>query len=353
MLAGWFSARAVPPVPVKVGLVAPFSGSEARLGQQVLAATKLALRDRQQPGGPVRPVELVAYDDAGDAEQVRRQAEKLVVDPQTVAVLGHPTLASALAAGPTYQAAGMPAWLFAPALPDATVAGPIVPVGPSQATVAAAIRLWQARQGAQRMLAVVTDSPDAAQIAEGLLPEGGRAAIQHHPEMAESAVTATLAERPDAVLYLGDAAAGAAYLEQVGTAGWSGPALLIPSRGTAHEALARLGPAGQNLSYLAPVPVSDTDPALDERLREATGQATWPEAKLAYQLTAHLLAQLDAEGVGPATRRWWDASPAAPPELTRRLMSPDGARPKSGVGIFKSVPGRFPGLLIETVPPRP
>jgi ABC-type branched-subunit amino acid transport system substrate-binding protein len=353
MLAGWFSVRAVPPIPVKVGLVAPFSGPENRLGQQVLRATKLALSDRHRPGGDLRPVELVAYDDVGDADQVRRQAEKLVVDPQTVAVLGHPTLASALAAGPTYQAAQMPAWLFAPALPDGAVAAPIVPVGPSRATLAAAIRLWQARQGAQRILAVVTDSPDAAQMAEGLLPEGGLDAIRHHPQRPESAVAATLAERPDAVLYLGDAATGADYLEQLGTAGWSGPALLIPSRGTAHEALARLGPAGQNLSYLAPVPVLDTDPALDERLREATGLAAWPEAKLTYQLAAHLLAQLDAEPVGPTTRRWWDVSPAAPAEPTRPLMSPDGGLPKSGVGIFQSVPGRFPGLLMETIPPEP
>ena len=349
----WLSVAAIPAVPVKIGLVVPFSGRDAALGQQLLGATKLALKERGRAGVQLLPVELVAYDDAADVDQLRQQAEKLVADPQTVAVLGHPTLASGLAAGPTYQASQVATWLLATGLSEAQIASPIVPVGPNRATLAAAVDRFKRRQGVQNMLSVITRSPEAAELAGKLLPEGSHTSIQLDPERAESALAATLAERPDAVLYLGDTTAGSGYLGQLRRAGWSGPVLLMPSQGTAHEVSTVLGAAARNVYYLAPIPFPDTDPSFEQRFRAATDLVPWPEARLAYQLAAHLLSEVDAEGAELTKRRWWDASRAARAKLTSRLTRSDSALPKSGVGIFESVPGQFPGALIETVPPLP
>ncbi|MCJ7548609.1 MAG: ABC transporter substrate-binding protein, partial [Anaerolineae bacterium] len=58
------------PLPgiVKVGLVAPFEGSYRHVGYDAVYAARLAVREINAAGGIAgRQLELVAYDDRGDA----------------------------------------------------------------------------------------------------------------------------------------------------------------------------------------------------------------------------------------------------------------------------------------------
>jgi branched-chain amino acid transport system substrate-binding protein len=142
---------------VKIGLVAPFEGRYRSVGYSLFAAVRLALRETNAAGGigsPAYSVELVAYDDGADPEMARQQAEKLAVDPQVVAVIGHFREETTRAALPVYAREGLP--LLAPTILDpALTSGPgiVVRIGPDADELAA------------RMLEGVTEA--------GLVTDGG------------------------------------------------------------------------------------------------------------------------------------------------------------------------------------
>ncbi|MGC8947005.1 MAG: ABC transporter substrate-binding protein [Anaerolineae bacterium] len=128
---------------VKIGLVAPFEGRYRYVGYGLFAAVRLALREANAAGGvgsPAYSVELVAYDDSADPEMARQQAEKLAVDPEVVAVIGHFREETTRAALPVYAREGLS--LLAPAVLDpALTAGPgfvpVVRIGPDADELAA------------------------------------------------------------------------------------------------------------------------------------------------------------------------------------------------------------------------
>ncbi len=140
---------------VKIGLVAPFEGRYRYVGYGLFAAVRLALREANAAGGVAGySVELVAYDDGADPQMARQQAEKLAVDPQVVAVIGHFREGTTRAALPVYAREGLP--LLAPAVLDpALTSGPgtAVRIGPDADALAA------------RMLEGVTEA--------GLVTDGG------------------------------------------------------------------------------------------------------------------------------------------------------------------------------------
>ncbi len=126
---------------VKIGLVAPFEGRYRYVGYGLFAAVRLALREANAAGGVGSPpcsVELVAYDDGADPDMARQQAEKLAVDPQVVAVIGHFREETTRAALPVYAREGLP--LLAPAVLDPALGsgpGTVVRIGPGAGELAA------------------------------------------------------------------------------------------------------------------------------------------------------------------------------------------------------------------------
>lgn len=115
---------------IKIGLVAPFVGRYREIGEEVIVAARLAVREVNQAGG-VRgyTVELMAYDDEGASASAQRQAQKLTTDSQVLAVLGNWLDATTLAAAPIYGHAALP-FLATTASPDLDTA---------------AFRLWYAK----------------------------------------------------------------------------------------------------------------------------------------------------------------------------------------------------------------
>jgi ABC-type branched-subunit amino acid transport system substrate-binding protein len=124
---------------IKFGLVAPFEGRYRPVGYDAISAARLAVRERNAAGGVGGyRVELVAYDDGGDAPSAVERARQLVLDPQVVAVLGHYRIETTRAAWDIYAREALP--LIAPiipadALPDSPCAGCSFPaafrMGPS------------------------------------------------------------------------------------------------------------------------------------------------------------------------------------------------------------------------------
>ena len=84
-LAMWLGGcTSIRPI-VKIGLIAPFEGLYRESGYAALEAMRQAIGECTPHGMDVLPV---ALDDSGDPDQARRAAQKLLVDPQVVAVVG-------------------------------------------------------------------------------------------------------------------------------------------------------------------------------------------------------------------------------------------------------------------------
>lgn len=96
------------PSTVKIGLSAPFEGSDRDLGYEVLHAVRLAVRQRNEAGGAGGYlVEMVALNDFNEGREAVVQAQKMAVDPGVLAVVGGWTATAAEAAGPVYERLGL------------------------------------------------------------------------------------------------------------------------------------------------------------------------------------------------------------------------------------------------------
>lgn len=94
---------------VKIGLVAPFEGRYRAIGEEIIYAVRLAVREANEAGGVNGySVELMAYDDGGDPAQAEEQARKLATDPQVVGVIGNWLDSTTLAAAPVLAHSGIP-----------------------------------------------------------------------------------------------------------------------------------------------------------------------------------------------------------------------------------------------------
>lgn len=100
-------AGSLPPT-VKIGLSAPFEGSDRDLGYEVLHAVRLAVRQRNEAGGAGGyAVEMVALNDFNEGPEAVVQAQKMSVDEGVLAVVGGWSAQTAAAAGPEYRRLGL------------------------------------------------------------------------------------------------------------------------------------------------------------------------------------------------------------------------------------------------------
>ncbi len=140
---------------VKFGLVAPFEGRYRPVGYDAIYAARLAVRERNAAGGVGGyRVELVAYDDGGDAQAAIERARQLALDPQVVAVIGHYRVETSRAAWDVYAREALPliaSIIPADSLPDAPCAGCTFPAvfrtGPTSQSLDTSIGLDDAFAG--------------------------------------------------------------------------------------------------------------------------------------------------------------------------------------------------------------
>ncbi|HQN13161.1 MAG TPA: branched-chain amino acid ABC transporter substrate-binding protein [Quisquiliibacterium sp.] len=106
-LAGIASAQTV----VKLGHVAPLTGTAAHLGKDNEAGAKLAIEElnakKLKIGGKEVTFELLSEDDASDPKQGTAAAQKLV-DAKVAGVIGHLNSGTTIPASKLYKDAGIP-----------------------------------------------------------------------------------------------------------------------------------------------------------------------------------------------------------------------------------------------------
>ncbi|WP_458686208.1 bifunctional serine/threonine-protein kinase/ABC transporter substrate-binding protein [Nocardia tengchongensis] len=287
--------------PATIAAALPLTGSDAALGRTVIGAVKLAV-DQFVKGGNVQggykicPITVREFDTAGDQAKAARAAEQIAADDSIVAVVGPALSKEVVAAGKTFDAAGLPfltpvatnpllaqsGWSgFFRGLANDNAEGPAL--GRYLASTARFSRVCVVRDsgggfGGSLAAGVTAGLGAAAQPAcEVSVDLGGDAG---------DAVNAIAAARPDAVFYSGYPAAAATLLTKLRTAGVA--ATFVLGDGSYDPAFrTAAGPAAAG-TLVACQCGPATERFLDD-YRAATGVAANAYAAEAYDLTAIVL----------------------------------------------------------------
>jgi len=106
---------------IKIGMGAPMTGDNAQFGKDISQGASVAITDAGDFNG--FKFELVAEDDGGAPEGGAAVANKLVSDPNVVAIAGHIFSGATLAAIPIYEKVGIPMMSPSATNPDLTKSG--------------------------------------------------------------------------------------------------------------------------------------------------------------------------------------------------------------------------------------
>lgn len=113
-----------PSEPIKVGVIAPLTGDVATYGIAVRDAVKLYIDTLNDAGGVGgRQVELVIYDDKGDATEATNAYNKLTTSDDVVAIIGSVTSTPTIAVAQISAADNVPMITGTATHPDVTTYG--------------------------------------------------------------------------------------------------------------------------------------------------------------------------------------------------------------------------------------
>lgn len=106
---GAFAGNAYAADTIKIGASLSVTGPAAFLGDPEARTLKMYVDDINAAGGVNgKQLELVVYDDAGDANNARTFATRLVEEDGVIAVVGGSTTGTTMAMIPVYEEAGIP-----------------------------------------------------------------------------------------------------------------------------------------------------------------------------------------------------------------------------------------------------
>lgn len=217
--------------PIKFGMLAPFSGSEAAFGDYMKFGAQLAINEINADGGiNGRDIELVTEDDGCDATQATAAAQKLVSAGVHGSVGGYcsgatqPTL-------PIFKDAGIA--MVIPAANSTQLVGKgafmINGTGTQQAGAAVA---YATKIGAQAIV-LIDDNTDysvdlANQVEEqkGDLNIVGRESVNPQEKEFSANITSALNKNPDFIIWTGYYQAGGLLINQFRQAGYDGEILV-------------------------------------------------------------------------------------------------------------------------------
>ena len=179
LLAAFAFAAHATDVPLRIGLIATYSGPYADYGRQFDAGVALYLKEH---GGRIagRPVEIVRKDTAGPAPDVaRRLAQELVVRDKVQILTGLDFSPNAYAVAPVATQAKIPTLVMNAASSAITTGSPyIARLSFTVQQVTDPMARWMARNGVKEAYTVVADyaSGADAEIAFGkaFAAEGGK-----------------------------------------------------------------------------------------------------------------------------------------------------------------------------------
>ena len=280
---------------IKIGMGAPMTGDNAAFGQDISQAAKIAISDASSFMGFT--FELVAEDDGGTPEGGAAVANKLVADPQVVAIAGHIFSGATKAAMPIYEAASLPMMSPSATNPPLTTTGSkvfnrCVFTDAAQGKFAAAY-LYNNLKFTK--LAIVHDGQAYGQgLAQVVNDEftklGGSVVAFQAITPGESDYSSVLAaissKKPEALFFGGYTAEGVVIVNQMKQAGLTGVTFFGDDGTFGQDFLDRTGKNGEGAYSTSLIPpASDAKTKFDAAYLAAYGK---PAGKLSpYSWTAY------------------------------------------------------------------
>ena len=280
---------------IKIGMGAPMTGDNAAFGQDISQAAKIAISDAGKFQG--FSFELVAEDDGGAPEGGAAVANKLVADPQVVAIAGHIFSGATKAAMPIYEAAGIPMMSPSATNPTLTTTGSkvfnrCVFTDAAQGKFAAAYLYNNLKF---KKLAIVHDGQAYGQglaevVKEQFTSLGGTVVSFNAITPGESDYSAVLADiaskKPEGLFFGGYTAEGVVIVNQMKQAGLTGVTFFGDDGTFGQDFLDRTGKNGEGAYSTSLIPPASAAKAkFDAAYLAAYGQ---PAGKLSpYSWTAY------------------------------------------------------------------
>lgn len=217
--------------PIKLGMLAPFSGSEAAFGDYMKFGAQLAINEINADGGVNgRDLELVTEDDACDATAAVAAANKLVSAGVQGSVGGYCSGAT-LPTLPIFAEAGIP--MVIPAANSTKLVGQgafmINGTGTQQAGATVA---YINKLGAKNVVLIDDTTDYSVDLADQIEAQvegftiAKRESVNPDEKDFSANVNGVLGANPDFVVWTGYYQAGGLLINQLRTAGYTGPILV-------------------------------------------------------------------------------------------------------------------------------
>ncbi|MBI4302385.1 MAG: branched-chain amino acid ABC transporter substrate-binding protein [Chloroflexi bacterium] len=278
----------------------PFSGRSRAEGYNALYGAKLAIQEWNEVGGVAGyPVELVAYDDRNEGAMAALQAQKMVIDPQVVGVVGHLTNPSALAAAEVYHQGGLAAMTLGATSDGLTAYPGFLRLVASDTDIAR--QLAQFIKGRFQRVAIVSQDPSSYLVTglELALENTGVKVVGQKLLAADVTsylgVVAELRQiSPDLIIYSGSQVGAADFWAAAGAS--LSAAFLSSSASYGPDFVKIVGAVAEGTYYISLAPDLSQWPtasAFRARYRSLTGSEPDPLAALAYNATNGLLSVVE------------------------------------------------------------
>jgi branched-chain amino acid transport system substrate-binding protein len=292
--------------PLLIGVVGPFSQPR---GESMRRAAELARTQINAAGGiNGRLIELAIHDDSASGDAAIRIAQNLYDDPRVVAVIGHLTSVTTLAAAPIYNGGATPLVEISPSAssPLVTLAGPwTYRVCPAEHIHGAKLAEYAWNIMGVRQVAILYENTDygrgvRASFTDNFLRLGGRVVTQDpyligEPEVIPYLARLTALPNIDAVMLAGSRAEGDLILARMNAMGIRIPLLAGDGMVGLERSPDLQSSLNISMMYLPDQPgeknrafVTAYRSANEDRLPDHRGASTYD--------IMHLLAQAFAEG---------------------------------------------------------
>jgi branched-chain amino acid transport system substrate-binding protein len=106
---------------IKIAAVAPITGAQGEVGQDLINGAKMAVEEKNAQGGILgKRVELLVMDDKADPKEAVSVANNILSNPSIVGVVGHMNSGTMLASSNVYGGSGLPVVMPVPTNPTIT-----------------------------------------------------------------------------------------------------------------------------------------------------------------------------------------------------------------------------------------
>ena len=216
--------------PIKLGMLAPFSGSEAAFGDYMKFGAQLAIDEINADGGvDGRDLELVTEDDACDATAAVAAAQKLVTAGVEGSVGGYCSGAT-LPTLPIFADAGIPMVIPAANSNELVDQGAFMINGTGTQQAEAAVA-WLNKEGAKNVVIVDDNQAYPKDLADSIEKQAEgitvkRESVNPKEKDFSANVNSILGSKPDFVIWTGYYQAGGLLINQLRGGGYDGPIMV-------------------------------------------------------------------------------------------------------------------------------